>query len=65
MSDNALDNDDFECDPYPSGPYCRHWLAPDDCEKVCATCGHRCEYHTGDTYCNFEECTCDGWEQKS
>lgn len=27
-----------------SGPFCRHWGDPSDCEELCA-CGHTCAQH--------------------
>ena len=28
-----------------SGPFCRHWGDPADCDEKCATCGHECCEH--------------------
>lgn len=48
---------------YDSGPFCRHWHDPADCEELCATCGHRCAQHGfgdgSDTACS--ECECVSW----
>ncbi len=30
---------------YDSGPYCRHYSDPSECEDVCSWCGHRCADH--------------------
>ncbi len=29
-----------------SGPYCRHYYDPADCDELCP-CGHTCSQHTG------------------
>lgn len=50
-----------ECD---SGPFCRHWSDPFDCEKVCARCGHLCGQH-GESGCREEDCECEQWEWES
>lgn len=39
MDDDAPDHD--------SGPFCRHWGDPYDCERLC-TCGHACRRHCRD-----------------
>lgn len=60
MSD---DNDDDR--EYESGPFCRHWGDPADCEEVCGTCGHHCCRHwfsDGDSSCN--DCDCEAWTEK-
>lgn len=49
---------------YQSGPFCRHWGDPIDCDEACARngCGHRCGAHDaaeGLTGCH--ECECEGW----
>lgn len=47
--------DEFE--DYDSGPFCRHWGDPSDCEEVCAACDHSCPQHSYyDDECN--ECDC-------
>ena len=48
MDDDAPDHD--------SGPFCRHWGSPCDCERMC-TCGHPCPAHgLADDQC--DECAC-------
>lgn len=45
-------NDEWE---FGSGPFCRHWGDPVDCEEVCV-CGHECRWHNGDCYkCDCQE----------
>lgn len=47
---------------YESGPFCRHWGDPSDCDIKCSRCGHRCTQHgaeDGDYACL--ECDCEGW----
>lgn len=48
-------------DDYESGPFCRHYDNPIDCDIVCATCGHGCVEHEVyvDTRCY--ECDCEEW----
>lgn len=49
---------------YDSGPYCRHYYDPSDCEEVCAGCGHRCAVHSDLVGCNYHQgCACDGWKE--
>ena len=47
---------------YESGPFCRHWYDPAECEEKCANCGHRCFSHGygSDSGCN--ECDCQEWK---
>lgn len=40
-------------DPYESGPFCRHYSDPSDCQETCAHCGHRCKWHDPD--CSYSE----------
>lgn len=47
---------------YESGPFCRHFSDPSDCEIECDRCGDRCGRHDaaeGSTECN--ECECPAW----
>lgn len=61
MADNEDDWTDYE-----SGPFCRHYGDPNDCDEVCATCGHRCTQHRfGDwdtTECTEDGCECEEWK---
>ncbi len=62
MSD---ERDDEYWENYESGPFCRHWSDPIDCEEVCATCGHGCTdhaYEDGERDCGAEGCTCQEWK---
>ena len=48
---------------YDTGPFCRHWRDPGDCEDKCAACGHRCADHRfgdGETSCYV--CECEEWK---
>ena len=49
---------------YESGPFCRHWSDPADCDIKCAKCGHDCCHHgygDGDLACSdCDDCT--EWE---
>lgn len=49
---------------YESGPYCKHWGDPldcDDCKKMCK-CGHTNFFHDYERYpymdTNCQECNC-------
>ena len=47
-----------------SGPFCRHWGDPVDCDVPCKTCGHHCTRHgLGDqeSECSEEGCKCAAW----
>lgn len=44
MSDDA-DETESDWSGYESGPFCKHWGDPSDCEEVCARCGHPCCAH--------------------
>lgn len=49
---------------YESGPFCRHWSDPADCDKMCAGCGHGCTSHyfgDGESACADSACDCAGW----
>lgn len=48
---------------YDSGPFCRHYHDPSDCDLTCAKCGHRCPDHDyTDGTCM--ECDCPQWEER-
>jgi len=58
------DEDTRDWADYESGPFCRHWRDPSDCDEVCAECGHRCVDHgfsDGDSSC--DECDCTAWKE--
>ena len=53
---------------WESGPFCRHWGDPSDCDERCATCGHLCRWHSygdGKTDCfedeDDDDCECTEW----
>ncbi len=50
MSDDGA-TPDAESAEVESGPYCRHFCDPSECNYRCATCGHECRRH------NDDECT--------
>lgn len=53
------DEDDGFCD-YDSGPFCKHWSDPSDCDELCATCGHMCCRHGYSTEeCYVDDCKCE------
>lgn len=68
MNDECDDEPDSE--PFESGPFCRHFSDPADCDVLCARCGHRCSLHEqggeddsacrGEPY-SREHCTCEAW----
>ncbi len=47
-----------EIEDYESGPFCRHWGDPADCDEPCARCGHRCSDHPYDGCCDEDDCSC-------
>ena len=52
---------------HESGPFCRHWGDPVDCEEVCANCGHGCTRHAasdGNAECFEPDCDCPAWEEQ-
>jgi len=51
---------DPEREEWDSGPFCRHWGEPGECEILCV-CGHPCRKHYG---FNPEPCDVDGCECK-
>lgn len=57
-------SDDDDWSDYETGPFCRHWLDPSDCDIECETCGHHCCKHgfgNDDSACMVEGCTCEKW----
>jgi hypothetical protein len=60
--------DDWPVEPYDSGPYCRHWFDPFECEQCragCATCGHSGLSHSVKPPSFCEECHCREWVDKA
>lgn len=56
--------DDEDTDFVESGPFCRHWGDPSDCDWKCANCGHTCAEHGGiDEKCHVEGCSCEEWKE--
>lgn len=55
-----MSDDVIEEEPPTSGPYCRHWREPGECDEKCARleCGHLCGVH-GDSGC--DACACEEW----
>jgi hypothetical protein len=53
----AMSDDEIDVE-YQSGPYCRHWGDPVDCEETCVDCGHRCGVHPSD---GCSRCDCPRW----
>jgi hypothetical protein len=43
---------------FETGPFCRHWSDPSDCDRQCK-CGHECCHHFMSS-CN--ECDCSEYE---
>jgi len=43
---------------YETGPFCRHWLDPYDCDEPCV-CGHPCCRHSNYTDGSCNECDCE------
>lgn len=59
MADENLD----DWSDYESGPFCRHWSEPSECEEKCMKCGHSCQEHGSidNEPCTHEGCSCEGW----
>lgn len=56
---------DDDWSDYESGPFCRHYGEPSECEEKCAICGHTCREHGSIADdCTVEGCTCTGWEEQ-
>lgn len=53
--------DDVDWDDYESGPFCRHWSDPGDCDELCANCKHKCH---GDE-CREDGCNCTEWKESA
>jgi hypothetical protein len=54
-----------ESDFVDSGPFCRHWSDPTDCEIACANCTHLCGAHDQmeEGSCSADACECPGWKE--
>ena len=55
---------------YESGPFCRHWGDPADCDAKCANCGHICRVHEfespGECVDGRDgDCDCKEWKEES
>ena len=61
MPDDSNENEDF----WDTGPFCRHFGDPVDCDEPCERCGHKCHEHgagvDNDEPCSQEGCDCPGW----
>jgi hypothetical protein len=55
-SDRSWDYDQ-SYDDYNSGPFCMHWLNPEDCDEDCPYCGHPCNKHSAYFGCELCECS--------
>jgi hypothetical protein len=60
--------DEFEEQEIESGPFCRHFADPVDCDELCGNpaCRHKCCEHEpqcgNDTgQCDVDNCTCTAW----
>lgn len=56
MEDNVGFEQDEEDLEHDTGPFCRHYSDPSDCELDCVACGCRCPFHD---YANGECMDCD------
>ena len=56
---------DDSWEDYETGPFCRHYHDPGDCDKPCERCGHSCSAHGAgvedDDPCSRDGCACYGW----
>lgn len=47
-----------------TGPFCRHYSHPLDCDEKCARCGHPCgRHHYGNEESECFECGCEAWQE--
>ena len=47
---------------HDTGPFCRHFSDPSDCEITCQACGHLCRNHGyGPEACG--DCECPKWSE--
>lgn len=58
---------EIDWDHYETGPFCRHWSDPSDCDETCATCGHKCTQHefAAPGECMEQGCECKAWKEPS
>lgn len=56
---DSPNDDDSPSDEWYSGPYCRHYGDPSDCDALCFTCKHPCRQH----HAECGECGCQVWEE--
>lgn len=63
---------EFDVEPYDefedidTGPYCRHFRDPADCDEKCLRCNHECHEHEQnglDDKCNHDGCECPDWKE--
>jgi hypothetical protein len=56
-----------EYEGFETGPFCRHWSDPSECERKCLTCGHACCKHGfgdgSDPECFEDGCQCQLWTE--
>ena len=59
------DDDETDWENYETGPFCRHYGDPVDCDDRCKRCGHACHKHGAgvedDEPCSHAGCDCPGW----
>jgi hypothetical protein len=60
-----VSDDERDWENYQSGPFCRHWSDPADCDILCATCGHKCHQHEFEApgACMMDGCACEAWNE--
>lgn len=60
MSDEEEQEDAPDSGPWESGPFCRHYGTPGECDVPCANpeCGHGCNVH-GYPECGQPDCDCE------
>ena len=67
--DDEIDIEPYEEEDYDTGPFCRHYADPADCDIKCLRCNHECHEHdqdvvSGDGKCNHDSCECHDWLEK-
>jgi hypothetical protein len=68
MTADAEEDIEVPDEPRDSGPFCRHWHDPNDCEVVCAGCGDACWLHRDGGGCDGQGgpfgCRCPGFQDE-
>ena len=68
LAGDEMTDEETNWENYETGPFCRHWGDPSDCDEICDNCGHACHKHSKwddyDSPCNVDECGCQNFGDK-